>query len=336
MGFSLRSESVETTYQSATANYYRLTGGETYDLQLVWAQTPPASGSGTFRLTRQETYYTLTYRFDHPLVAKTWSYTGETVYTVDQLNMSIMPHFLGWSFTEGAQTPDVNEGDKLTLTQDTTLYAVCVPDTVLPADGSEARAEQIHGAFLYVLRPDSDGMYELNWQPDGDAGTSAYVSASLYDAAGMALLHADPQTAVTCALRGGETYYLYGEAGTPFVCATCKKTSDRVTAVLTFSVGKKAWLDLTLRGKTTYTVPDDKPAALDGREFLGWEDESRWRSYAPGDTIVITADTVLTAQWSHVPEERGEIARAVVNWVPNVVRALWQNLWLRTIDRFTK
>ena len=113
-------------------------------------------------------------------------------------------------------------------------------------------------------------------------------------------------------------------------------TSNRITAKLTFSVGKNALLDLTLRGKAVYTVPDYTPAALDGRTFLGWEDENDYTSYAAGDTITITEDTVLKAKWSRTPEEKVEIVHAVANWVPRVFNALWRNLALRVADLFTR
>ena len=58
--------------------------------------------------------------------------------------------------------------------------------------------------------------------------------------------------------------------------------------------------------------------------------------YAPGDTITITEDTVLKAQWSRTPEEMTEIVDAIVNWVPRVFTALWRNFALRVADLFTK
>ena len=332
MSLTLDGEWIETVYHSTTADYYRLTGGTAYDLSLTWSRTPPTSGSGTFRLTRQETYYTLTYRFDHPLVAMTWSYSGETEYVLDSLDMPLMPRFLGWALAENGEVR-YDEGDTITLTQDTTLYAVCAPDVILPTDGTPARAQMINGAFLYVLRPQTDGMYELCWQPDGETENGG---ASFCDATGSFLRHMEPGTAAVLALRGGETYYLYGDTDTSAAVATCKMTSNRITARLTFSVGKNALLDLTLRGKAVYTVPDYTPAALDGRTFLGWEDESDYTSYAAGDMFTITEDTVLKAKWSRTPEERVEIVRAVANWVPRVFNALWRNLALRIADLVTR
>ena len=160
----------------------------------------------------------------------------------------------------------------MTLTQDATLYAVCAPDVVLPTDGSETPAPVINGACLFVLRPERDGMYELLWRPNDDPENGN--GASLYDGAENSLLHLDADAPQTCALRGGDTYYLYGCSQADTAAASCKRISDRVTTTLTFSAGKKACFDLTLRGKTTYTIPDYTPAALDGRKVLGWEDES--------------------------------------------------------------
>ncbi len=329
---------VRSSYESGTSVYFLLTGGTAYDLQLDWSRTPSSSGSGTFRLTRQQTYYTLTYRVDHPLADTAWSYTGETVYTADGYRQEgeIMPKFMGWSFTENAQTPDVRKGEKLTLTQDTTLYAVCAPEAVLRTDGSEARDTMEYGAFLFALCPEKDGMYAITWQSDGATREGVYESAALFDATGAFLLQVKPDAAVSCALRGGGTYYLYGVTDAPNAVATCNKTADKITSTLTFSVGKKACFDLTLHGKTTYTVPNYTPAALDGRTFLGWEDDRTWEVYAPGDTITIAADKTLTAQWSHEPEENHEIVQAVVNWMPNMFRALRQWLGLRIADLFTR
>ena len=312
--------------------YFSLTGNTAYDLNIGNIRS---YAYGSFTLAWQETCYTLTYRFDHPLVDETWAKTGETTYTVEKAYPRGGVRFLGWAYTPDAEKPEVLPDSELTLTQDTTLYAVCAPEDVLPTDGSYVQATKDFNAFLYVLRPEQDGTYELRWTPDPET-IGDYSQAWLLDGHGQTLMEAEPDTASACALRGGETYYLLGSTDSLIVTATCKKTSDRIKTVLKFSVGKNACFDLKLRGKTTFVVPDYTPAALDGRRFLGWTDETTGEIRNPGDTIRVVRETVLTAKWSDAPEETREITQAVKDWVPNFIRALWQWISLRITDAFTR
>lgn len=333
-------EYVDTLYENRQRDnasfYYRLEGGTAYDL--YWNIDSDIRNAGTFSIVRQDVWYTLTYRSDHPLFETEWSCSGDTVYTVEEYEYRMTPRFVGWAYTPDAQTPDVNVGDSLTLTQDTTLYAVFMPETPLPTDGSEAHDETAgYMRSLFVLRPEQDGMYELRWQTtDASENEDSYNYGELLDAQGDLLLNVDAGAAQTVALRAGETYYLCSETVRPSVTATCKKVSDRITASLTLSVGKKACFDLKLRDKTTYTIPDYTPAALDGRQFIGWKSEQRWENYAPGDTIVIAADTVLTAQWSDAPQTQSARTSALLRVPIQVLRALCQNVYLRVVDRFTR
>lgn len=313
-------------------SYFSLSGGKTYELLIgnIWGDQ-----AGTFVLTWQQTSFTLTYRFEHPLENDTWSKTGETVYTVDNAYPWGGIRFLGWAYTPDAEKPEVMPEQVLTLTKDTTLYAVCAPDDILPTDGSPAQATKDFNAFLYALHPEQDGMYEVLWTPDPQT-RGDYSYATLYDARGGALLEVQPDTATACALRGGETYYLWGGTDSLIVTAVCKKTSDKIRSALQFSVGKNACFDLKLRGKTTYVIPDYTPVALDCRQFRGWFDEKTWEIYEPGDTITIAQDTVLEALWSSAPNTQDELLKAVGKLPGQLFRAFWKNLYLRIADLFAR
>ena len=316
-------EIVEPVYESETAAYYRLTRGTVYDLRLdmfdYW------NAAGVFALTRQQTWFTLTYRFDHPLEKALWSCTGDTVYVVDGAGEDVLPHFLGWALTEDAQTPTVLPGSELTLTQDTTLYAVCAPETVLPTDGTETATQSYSDRYLYVLRPEQDGMYELFRQVQSSVD---YGYADVLDAQGRYLMSVRPDCEVTCALRGGKTYYLCGVTDAPNEIVSCRKTSDRISTALEYFVGEKAWFGLTVHGETEYIVPDYTPVSLDGRRFIGWWDGSD-ELYQPGDTISVASDYIVTAQWS----DETEVTVADRLLVPaRALRALWQWLGLRISD----
>lgn len=313
--------------------YYRLTGGSAYDLTVSW---PSYWVSGAaFCLTLRDTYYTLTYRIDHPLAQETWSYAGETTYTAEEA-FPKNPVFLGWAYAPDAQTPDVLPGDTLTLTQDTTLYAVCVPETPLPTDGSPAAGVMRDDKCLFVLHPQESGMYALAWQTEGDSDDDdAYDSAVLLDERGRELDCLYPGDAVTCALGGG-TYYLRVRTDRPDAVFTCQKTSDRVRTTLRFDVGDRALFNLELHGKTVYTVPRYTPVSVEGREFVGWAEESGSETYATGDTITVTGETVLTAQWSDAPQEPQAYSRAMVRMPGQFFRTMWHWLAARIGNAFMR
>lgn len=328
MHLSLDGTQIEEIYSDASSDtlaaYYRLTGGTAYDLCLD--MTDSWNSSGTFSLTRQEVFYTLTYRLEHPLAAKTWSYACATEYTADAPEKPILPRFLGWAFTKDAQTPEILPGEKLTITEDTTLFAVCAPETVLTTDGVCVRTPSDSDTFLYILQPETDGMYALHWQMQSEIN---YIYAQLLDAHGTLLLDVRPDDDMTCALRGGETYYLYGLTDAPEESASCTKTSDRIATALTYFVGDKAWFELTVHGEMTYTVPDYTPVSLDGRKFIGWWDGTPDVLYHAGDTVSIVTDSLMMAQWS----DEEKVALSDKLQVPiRALRALWQWIGLRIAD----
>ena len=329
MSVLLGGKTVDCIYAIADSGtvtaYYRLKGAAAYDLHLDMVGS--WNSIGMFRIVRQDTCYNLTYRFDHPLVAQTWSYACDTDYIAEAPEAPVMPCFLGWAYTKDAQAPDVLLGDKVTLTEDTTLYAVCAPETVLTTDGVPVRTETYADTFLYILQPQQDGMYTLHWDRQS-ADDYGYIG--LLDAQGSPLLDVRPDDDVSCALRKGRTYYLYGVTDASYELVTCRKTADRISTTLMYFVGDGAWFDLTVHGGTEYTVPDYTPVSLDGRRFAGWR-AGEDNDYLPGDTITVASDSIIMAQWS----DETEVTAADRLLLPaRAIRALWQWIGLRVADRF--
>ena len=185
--------------------------------------------------------------------------------------------FLGWATAKDAKTAQYKSGDTLTITANTTLFAVWKPRT-------------------WALSFDLNG-------GDGKLPTSVKATTGNSATIGKASV-----SRVGC--------YFLGWSESPTATEATYKTGSRVVLTsdkVLYAVWKKKLVKLTFDANNgTGTLPSAKNVSFGGtasvgkcsltREgywFLGWAttDDARVPQYKSGSPITITEDTVLFAVW---------------------------------------
>ncbi len=159
-----------------------LSSGTRYYVK-IWAYSDN-SGSTTFRITKEApTTYTLSYNANGGSGAPS-SQSGATSYTIS----STVPErfgytFLGWSRSSSASLATYVGGNSITLTSDTTLYAVWQENTVTAytltynANGGSGAPSPQSGATSYTVsstEPTRSGYTFLGWSRSPSATLATY------------------------------------------------------------------------------------------------------------------------------------------------------------------
>lgn len=331
-----------------TDYFYALTAGTTYDLVFRGRER---DRSPYFQIQKQAVSYTLTCDWDvgDPAYDDQVVMQGTDTYIIRTPGYLDMPGayvFLGWTEDPGdPDSPIYEDNDTIVLTRDVTLHALFRKPIALREGEAVTLTEKADEAE-YTFTPQTDGTYllcqsfEQSAEPDYEIVYLRRLMVrsdrdqTLFRESAEESGEMNPE--IPLKLRAGATYRItVWSRSAVNSTVLIRKTSDDVATTLRLQTGASATPSLTLHGGAEYTLPDYMPAAVNGRTFLYWLDESTWEDYAPGDTILVTQDTTLTAVWTVTPDTAEGWAKAVADMPGSLVRALWQFLiaWLRSLLR---
>ncbi len=212
--------------------------------------------------------------------------TGNTTYTVsDAKPVRVGYTFRGWAASADATTAEYEAGNTITLTGNTTLYAIWEEITytiTYNANGGKfAGGEDTVNAtwkFNDNVTVSSDepvkaGSEFKGWATSADATTAEYKAGA------------------SIALTESVTLYAVWEE----ITFTLKYDANGGE----FAEGNEP---AQQTGSTTYTVSDAEPVRV-GYTFLGWsrEEAAKTATYKAGSLITLAADQILFAVWTKNP-----------------------------------
>jgi len=179
--------------------------------------------------------------------------------------------FLGWSTSSTATTASYTSGNTISLSSNTTLYAVWKKITytlTYNANGGSGAPSSQTGATSYTISstvPTRSGYTFLGWSTSSSATTASYTSGN------------------TISLSSNTTLY-----------AVWKK----ITYTLTYNANGGSGAPSSQTGATSYTISSTVPTRS-GYTFLGWSTSSTatTASYTSGSTISLSSNTTLYAVW---------------------------------------
>ena len=261
-------------------NYYctcDMTAGNTYYIKISFY----SSGTGSVIHGVGKIKYTLSYNANGGSGAPS-SQTGSTSYTISSTKPTRSGYtFLGWSTSSSATSATYSAGGSITLTANTTLYAVWSknPYTVTLYSGTNkatSKTIETTGNLTFVAPASVSGWTTLGWRKDTTASTAAYSSTGSTTVSGNSTFYAVYSKPLSV------TYNANGGSGAP--------SSQSVTRYYN-SYGNYSTASLTLSST--------KPTRS-GYTFLGWSTSSSATSatYSAGGSITLTTNTTLYAVWS--------------------------------------
>ena len=225
--------------------------------------------------------YTLSYNANGGTGAPSFQY-GATTYTIS----STVPvkegyTFLGWSKSSSATTASYAAGSTITLTDNTTLYAVWKKNATTTyflfydANGGSGAPSYQYNSTTYTISstvPVRNGYTFLGWSKYSNAINASYVAGDVIN------------------LTENTTLYAVWE------------TTPVTTYVLSYNANGGYGAPSAQTGATTYTVSSVVPVR-NGYTFLGWSTYSSATTamYTGGSAIVLGANTTLYAVWKINP-----------------------------------
>ena len=226
--------------------------------------------------------------------------TGAKSYTISSTVPTRFGYtFLGWSKSSSATTATYEPGDSITLTANTTLYAVWkAAASIFDYNLYTASVGFANQELYYIYTPTKSSDYVFEFR--GSVDSKVYV----YDAAGNELDSDDGSDEgnnfrLRISLSAGTKYYIKVR-GYSTQTGDIKFSVRAVTYTITYSAngGLNA---PDSQGKThdvTLTLSSDIPTRS-GYTFLGWSTSSTATSatYQPGGSFTINDHTVLYAVW---------------------------------------
>ena len=289
LGWSTNASATSATYTNGqSVKNLTSTNGGTVNLYAVWSKNATTS-------------YTLSYNANGGTGAPS-SQTGSTSYTISSTVPTRFGYtFLGWSKSNNATSGTYEPGDSITLSSNTTLYAVWRLDsTSITADSSYNATISTGGEMkYYTFTPSSSGKYVIYSTSTED--TRVY----LYNSSGTELDSDDDD-------GDGNNFRLEYNltAGTTYRYGIRYYNSSK-TGIIPFTFGRVYNVTYYANGGTgapssaeadygaTFTLSSTTPTRS-GYIFLGWSKNSSatYATYEPGDSITISSNTTLYAVWS--------------------------------------
>ncbi len=209
--------------------------------------------------------------------------------------------FLGWSKDRNATSATYKPGDSITLTADTTLYAVWKSATAISENNNITTTIDFAGQEVYyTFTPSSSGEYTFESSGSLDSKVSLYSSSGTEIGSDDDSSENGTNFKLTKSLTSGTKYYVMvsaynGNTGTTtFVVA--KETP--ATYTLTYNANGGSGAPSSQTGATSYTISSTVPTRF-GYTFLGWSKSSSATSatYEPGDSINLSSSITLYAVW---------------------------------------
>ncbi|GEM_PF-5469926 len=304
-------------YESGRTFYFE----KSKDYLICYAEDP-------FTVTKETDQHTLTIVYGDD----TFVFGGRNEYYLYDCEMYILSgkNFKGFSKENNSDMIDYYFGDIVTLTGDTTLYAVYGPEIELH------EGENIIPAYAtsLVFNPPSNGKYVFEAEYEKEYNFWL-IGNNFYNARGSKEFETgllkDKPVSITlsyydCYLSGSE-HKIKIKSVDPEFCPTL------YMEVLNYI----SLLNVELYGRTTYVIPDIEPFSESGQEFDHWESTgdvySEPGEYYPGDTIEIAEDTVLVPVWKEGTGKSVPYLKASINGILYLFRILvWVMTHLRTVD----
>ncbi len=283
IGWSTSSTATSATYQPSG----RFTTNANTTLYAVWSKNPATS-------------YTLSYNANGGTGAPS-SQTGSTTYTISNTTPDRTGYvFLGWSKSSSATAASYQPGDSITITSNTTLYAVWKADTSTLVVNSTYNATISSGGEMkyYTFTPSSSGKYVIYSTADED------TKVFLYNSSGTELDSDDDggdgnNFRLEYNLTAGTTYRFGIKYWSSSKTGTIPFTFGRVYTVLyNANGGTGAPSSQSKDYGAPLTLSDDTPTK-EGHTFLGWSTSSTATSaaYSAGGSFTTNANTTLYAVW---------------------------------------
>ena len=258
-------------------------------------------GTSSFRITKETpATYTLSYNANGGSGAPS-SQSDATNYTIS----STVPErfgytFLGWSKNSSATTATYEPDDYISLTSDTTLYAVWKSASTASVNTTiSTTIEFPYQQVYYTFTPSSSGEYTF------ESNGSLDSKITLYNSSGTEIGYNDDGSEnrnflLTAELYSGTRYYVKIWAYSDYSGSTTFRITKETPATYTLSYNANggSGAPSSQSGATGYTVSSAEPTRS-GYTFLGWSRSSSatLATYYSGDTISLTSDTTLYAVW---------------------------------------
>ena len=251
---------------------------------------------GTFTFKKRDSYYNLCY-ITQGETDQNYSYKASYIVQKPAKNNIVEEKevFVGWSEDKDGGMTLYQPGDTITLSKDTTLYAVFAPWHAL-SDGEEYAVPQNGALWNYVtFTPEKTASYKLEIAAEGGFEYKIYDEADEYYCGGR------ENTVVN--LEEGETYTIHLNNAKSI---TLSFNSDSLKRKFSLNfeylpggyVGDyyKNVNSISVRAEGSIRIPDYAVYITGGiYDFVGWKDEYTGKIYKIGDTVEIKKDTALTA-----------------------------------------
>lgn len=259
--------------------------------------------SDTMAVTVVDDSFTLSYNANGGSGAPS-NQTGATSYAVSSTVPTRQGYtFLGWSNSSSASSATYKPGDSISLSANTTLYAVWKSASSISISTSyNTNIEFANQEYYYTFTPTTSGDY--TFESTGSLDTKVYVYNSSWtelgynDDGGT-----DSNFKLKINLTSGTKYYIKVRAYSSKVGSTSFSVTKEAPATytLTYNANGGSGAPSSVSGSTSYTISSNEPTKP-GYAFLGWSTSSSASSaaYKPGSTINLSSNTMLYAVWKKV------------------------------------
>ncbi|MBR5232572.1 MAG: bacterial Ig-like domain-containing protein [Clostridia bacterium] len=269
--------------------------------QIGSGTTVTTNGNHTLYAHWSKNTYTLTYNTNGGS-SGSGTASGDSVYTIkSDIPEKFGYTFLGWSKSSSATSASYKPGDSITLTSNTTLYAVWKQYTLYPAMSETANIAFKGQKCFYKFTPSTSGKYVI--YSSGSNDTKVY----LYNSSGTEITNNDDvgtnrNFQLVYNLTAGTTYYY---AVTFYSSSMSGSIPFKFGPVYTISYSANGGSGAPTAQSKNYginiTLSTNIPTK-EGYTFLGWALRSSATSpaYEPGDTFAVDANNTLYAVWEPI------------------------------------
>lgn len=222
--------------------------------------------------------------------------TGNVTYTIRSTRPKRTGYnFQGWSLTKGAKTADYYPGGTITISKNTTLYAVWTQETISSKTSKDTTISYAGQIYWYKFTPTTAGEYVM--YSTGSSDTYGYI----YNSSGTSLDVDDDEGDST---NFRVSYSL--SANTPYYFGV-KYLSSSSTGTIRINLGPVYTISYNNNGVSTSQSKDwNKNITLssntltrDYYEFKGWSTNASAteHDYTAGATFSANENTTLHAVW---------------------------------------
>ena len=284
-----------------------LSAGET-DLELVVyvnSKTKIIRNVSTHIIVSQGSY-TLSYSANGGSGAPS-SQTGATKYTISSTRPTRVGYnFLGWSKNNSATSAAYYPSDDISLTSNTTLYAVWGQKSLSSSSSNNAPIAYSNQIYYYKFTPSTSGTYVIYSTQDQEvANTTIDTNVVLYNSSGTKLSENDDANnrdfnfRLAYSLTAGTTYYYGVSYSWDDTGNISFKFGSTYTITYNANGGSGAPSSQTKDYGTSLTLSSTIPTRS-GYSFLGWStnNSATSASYSAGGSYTSNSNATLYAVWS--------------------------------------